>query len=306
MKYNTNENQEMLDLLQEVGGYIVSGANPGWLQKFFILFGDGENGKTSFAYAIQACIGKENNGAASPKDLSSKEGRASLVGKLFNYFDELPKNLLQSDTLKYLATGAPIEYRNLYSSSVVATFPAKLMFSANTMPKNNDATHGMIRKIVILPFFRKIPKKMQIPIPELKDMFTKEAAGIFNHFYEGYQRLKKINSFTQCAVVDDMVEEFRISSDSVLEWSQNNLVKEDDKFVGSTLAYDTYKGWCINNGKQHKSTTNFGITMSKLYGKSVIKRCSITKKQLRGYNNLKIVDDFTGEEIGTDLTVSKF
>jgi P4 family phage/plasmid primase-like protien len=295
MRRVCGEDQEKLDLLQEIGGYIVSGTPPNKHQKFFMLLGEGANGKTTFFYAIAECIGENAHTAKKPSELAKEEGRAALVGKLLNFCDETPKELFSSEVIKQLATGSPISYRYLYSAAVTEELIAKHMFACNELPRNNDSTHGLMRKTIIVPFTVTIPVEEQLKLGIVRKIFRSEAAGIFNNFYEGYKRLEKNGGFTKCQASAAALEMFKAQSDSVREWANECVITDREGFVSVENVYHHYKEWCEDNGARPKAKSTLGRSLTRIFGESKLKK--VQGRAIRGYENVKIIDSLTGEDV---------
>jgi putative DNA primase/helicase len=289
----TEGDSKTKQLLEEIGGYVVSGCPPSEFQRFFLLHGEGANGKTTFAYAVMECIGKDTIRSKAPSELGTETGRSALVGMLLNFCDETPKNLFKSDIMKQLATGSPVDYRFLYSKTETEELIAKHIFACNEIPRNSDSTYGLMRKTIIVPFTKTIAKKDQLSLKEVKDGFKEEAAGLFNLFYGGYLRLMKNKDFTLPQKCHDALDAFKVSSDSALEWSTECLEADEDGAVPVSAAYMHYRDWCHENGVRAKGKRSFGNSMTRIAGKSKpVKRNGVLSRCYKGF---VLIDPLTGD-----------
>lgn len=157
-------------------GYIFT--NGLKLKKVAILYGGGANGKSVFFDIIQALIGRDNICNYSLQSLTKVDSyeRASLSNKLLNYASEI-NGKLEASTFKQLASGEPIQARQIYGQPFTMMNYAKLMFNCNELPKEVENTEAFFRRFLIFPFTQTIPKAEQDPELSTKIIQT-ELSGV--------------------------------------------------------------------------------------------------------------------------------
>src|SRR5690606_4057724 len=137
-------------LLEEILGYILFRRNE--FAAMFVLTGDGSNGKSSFLKMIRKLVGYENTASLDLKELDQRFKTVEIFGKLVNIGDDNDKAYLKSTSdLKKLATGEALHVERKSKDTFDIKNYAKLNFSANEMPRINDYSHGLGRRMQIVP-----------------------------------------------------------------------------------------------------------------------------------------------------------
>ena len=140
-------------VLAEYMGYIF--INNLKLEKALILYGSGANGKSVFFEIVNAILGNENICSYSLQNLTKYDSyqRAELSNKLLNYASEI-NGKLESSIFKQLASGEPVEARQIYGKPFVMRDYGKLMFNCNELPKEVECTAPEKLDGLIIRFLR--------------------------------------------------------------------------------------------------------------------------------------------------------
>lgn len=235
-------------------------------EKALMLYGGGANGKSVFFEIVNALLGAENVICHSLQDLTDGSGyyRAQLANKLVNYASEI-NGKLESSIFKQLVSGEPVSARLPYGKPFHLTQYARLVFNCNELPRGNEFTDAYFRRFLIVPFDVTIPPEEQI-----KDLHSRiienELAGVFNWVLRGLARLLKQNGFTECIAARRAVEDYRLQSDSLRQFLNDERYKSDVNVKTKIVdLYIEYKCYCQENGFYHLTKPNF-IKRLKSYG----------------------------------------
>ena len=235
-------------------------------EKALMLYGGGANGKSVFFEIVNALLGAENVICHSLQDLTDGSGyyRAQLANKLVNYASEI-NGKLESSIFKQLVSGEPVSARLPYGKPFHLTHYARLIFNCNELPRGNEFTDAYFRRFLIVPFDVTIPPEEQI-----KDLHSRiienELAGVFNWVLRGLARLLKQNGFTECIAARRAVEDYRLQSDSLRQFLNDERYKSDVNVKTKIVdLYIEYKYYCQENGFYHLTKPNF-IKRLKSYG----------------------------------------
>ncbi|PZF73936.1 DNA primase family protein [Taibaiella soli] len=250
------------DILAEFMGYSFTRKLK--LEKCLLLYGDGANGKSVFFEVMYAVYGRENISTLSLGSLKEEHNRAMLSNKLLNYGSEINSGAIEVDTFKQLASGEPVQARLKYGNSFMMEFYSKLAFNCNALPSVSEYSEAFFRRFVIIPFDITIPEKDRDPNLS-SDIIENELAGVFNWILVGLTRLLQNNKFTTSEKVKAILNRYRISSDTVA------LFLEEQGYrpcVDSTMSlahlYDKYKTYCVTGGYRSISNRNFSDRLKKL------------------------------------------
>jgi putative DNA primase/helicase len=249
-------------ILAEFLGYVFTDLK---LEKTLILYGDGANGKSVFFEVVNALLGAENVSSYSLQNLTRHDGyqRAELANKLVNYASEINGNL-ESSIFKQLASGEPVEARQIYGRPFTMKRYARLIFNCNELPKDVEHTHAYFRRFQIIPFGVQIPEAEQDrELPH--KIIARELSGIFNWVLEGLKRLLAQKGFTYSHAAQRQVEQYRKESDSV------QMFLEDEGYQPSTDhqeplkdLHNQYRIYCGNSGYRLCSLRTFADRLRKV------------------------------------------
>lgn len=206
-------NVEAQQVLAEYVGYVFAQSLK--LEKVLILYGSGANGKSVFFDVVNALFGHENVSNYSLQNLTRYDSyqRASLENKLVNYASEI-NGRLEASIFKQLASGEPVEARQIYGQPFTMTNYARLIFNCNELPKETEQTHAFFRRFIIMPFDVTIPAEEQDPELASKIIST-ELSGVLNWALSGLERLMRNKRFTCCDAITRQLEQYQRESDSV-------------------------------------------------------------------------------------------
>jgi putative DNA primase/helicase len=227
------------------------------LEKILVLLGEGHNGKSVLFDVINALLGEDNISSVGLKELTKFEHRGLLAGKLLNFGSEISDNC-NADLLKRLASGEPIEARQLYENIFIMRRYARLAFNANQLPREVEQSTGFFRRFLIVPFTQTITAEEKDPDLARK-IIASELPGVLNWVLEGMHRLQAARKFSDCAASDEALETYRRESDSVAYFmaEKNWIASATQKKLKSDF-YSHYRDFCYGNGLRAVSAISFG------------------------------------------------
>lgn len=247
-------------LLEEMIGYTLLRRNE--LGKCFILVGQGSNGKSTLLDVIKHFLGDDNISSIALEELGQRFKTAELYGKLANIGDDISSRYMEDNAIfKKLVTGETVNVERKGKDPFDFNNYAKLIFSANEMPRINDTSDGLMRRLVIVPFNAKFSKNDPDFDPFIKDkLLTNEAMEyLLNIALEGLKRVIKNNGFTEVDSVTAEVKEYEKRNNPVVAFLEENEI--DGETVEET--YLKYSTWCIENGLRALSKNMFGREVKK-------------------------------------------
>ncbi len=182
--------------------------------------------------------------------------RAKLSDKLLNYATEISPRM-NSSVFKALVSGEPVEARLPYAEPFILEDYAKLIFNTNELPRDVEQTDAFFRRFIILNFSVTIPEDQRDPQLAQK-IIASELPGVFNWALDGLKRLLQQKRFTQSDIVDNTLNNYRMQSDSVqLFLNDEGYVKDVNKEISLKKLYADYKDYCINSGYKQCSLKIF-------------------------------------------------
>lgn len=259
MQEITKDRKELEYVLQEYAGYAFSNS-PCIYGKSILLLGEGANGKSTWMNTLTKLAGEEAWTSFTFDALKNEHSRISLKGKLFNISEETPrKAFLESDLFKALTTGGRVTGRYLYKDTVEFKNKAKLIFAANDLPYSSDVTYGFFRRIIIVPFDAWFSHSLGNIDIHIEDKLEKELSGILNWVIEGFLRLEKQGRFTENAILDDKIEEYKALNNPLIAFTDHlKVISYNDETDGIEWGklYRMYVSFCQENGIRYTSASN--------------------------------------------------
>lgn len=231
----TNNDENYRKLLLEAMGYVFI-TDPEVIRRigqFFILRGDGANGKGSLLQIMSRIFGQENCSALSIKEMVDTRFQVSMIGKLANLGDDVEPEAINNKemkALKNMATADTIETRFLYKQSFRATFTAKLFFTTNADLRTFEKGYAYKRRAKWLPMFNKV----EHPDPRfISKMTTKEALEYWIRLLvEAYGRLYQNGKLTESEVVNEYNNQYHIENNYMEVFLQTLDIERD--VIGKT------------------------------------------------------------------------
>jgi putative DNA primase/helicase len=228
------------------------------LEAALILYGTGANGKSVFFEIVNALLGNNNVSSYSLQELTDDSGyyRAMIANKLVNYASEI-NGKLQTDSFKRMVSGEVIPARLPYGKPMQLTNYAKFIFNCNELPKDVEHTNAYFRRWLIIPFDVTIPKAEQDSELHTK-IIEKELSGVFNWVLQGLNRLLEQKRFSDCEAAQQAVEQYKIESNSVQMFLNENEYKGSlTNYKPIKQLYTDYRAFCIDDGMTPFKKTNF-------------------------------------------------
>lgn len=250
----------MQNILAEYLGYVFlkQGSEGLKLEKALILYGSGANGKSVFYEVVNALLGAENTSNYSLQSLTDENGyyRAKIANKLVNYSSEI-NGKLESSIFKQLVSCEPVGARLPYGEPFEIQEYAKMIFNCNELPKDVEHTNAYFRRFLIIPFEVTIPDNERDT--QLSNKIIKnELSGVFNWVLKGLERLLEQKNFTQSDKVNNVLEEYKIQSDSVKMFLEDyGFSKSSNDYVLIKELYILYRAFCNDDGCKPVNKKNF-------------------------------------------------
>jgi len=241
--------QQLYDLFEEMMGYcLIKNCR---MQKIFIFFGDGNNGKSTLLRVICNFIGDGNYSTLSLQDLEKTFRPAELENKLVNLGDDIPSTTIKdSSLLKSLSTGERVLVERKNKNPFILKNYAKLIFTTNKMPPVNDKSFGFYRRLVLIPLDAKFSSSDPDFDPDIEEKVTSDEAMsyLLNMAIRGFKRMMK-HGFTESDKVKKAVETYKQKSSHTLTWTADNGIDEGYLLLKSTRElYYEFKNWCADEG----------------------------------------------------------
>jgi putative DNA primase/helicase len=244
--------EDMVRFLQKAVGYSMSGSTKE--QCFFILYGFGANGKSTFIDAVTSVMGNyvttsrsetlmsKNNasGSSATPDIAQLRGRRMTITSETKEADKLSEALI-----KEMTGGEKMICRELFGKLFTFKPEFKIWLVTNHRPVIKGVDEGIWRRIMLIPFTATFTEGKRDK--DLPAKLEAERAGILNWALEGYS-MWKAEGLRPPEAVAEATKEYRDDMDIV-----SSFINEKCKRVGScSIAnlYAEFKAWAEENGER--------------------------------------------------------
>jgi len=261
------------------------------IQKAVLLLGEGANGKSVWLNLMLNYLGRENVSTLSLHRIEAdKFAAARLVGKLCNTGSDLPTVALAGTSMfKALTGGDTITAERKFETSFEFRPFARLLFSANSAPRSDDATHGFFRRWLVIPFNRTFDESDPDTVPravlDARLSQPGELSGLLNRALDALPTIRK-GRFTESASTRAALEEFRRTTDPLAVWLDQNTVERPDAMVPKDKLRSMYGQACQDAGRPIMPDTQFTAALKRLRPKVESAQRRVDRKPTRVFLNL--------------------
>lgn len=248
------DDQDMVDYLWRVLGYCLTGETTE--RAFFILHGEGKNGKTTFVEILHALLDryaqvarfstflrKNVTGGGANDDIAHLAGARVVIA---SEADEAQS--LDAATVKTLTGSDSVRARFLYGGEFEFKPNFKLLLVTNHVPRIDEASHALWDRLHYIPFTYRVTdeqldKQLGLKLlGELEGILARAVEGCLSWQRDGLHPPQKV-----LKAVDDLREDM----DPVGEFLKQAVeVFTNGNLVHARL-YDMYQSWCRENGMKY-------------------------------------------------------
>jgi len=267
-------------LLQQWLGYLL---RPDLRQqKFLLCVGEGANGKGVFFEVIQNLVGFENCSEVPIARFNNPFSLIATQGKMVNLTHESSGLIdeIAETTLKSFVAGDRMTFERKFRDAISDVPTAKIMVATNDLPRFNDKSQAIWRRILLVPFDKVVPPEQQIET--LADEIKKELPGVLNFAIEGLRKLNAVGRFTMPESSNAMLEQYRQDANParafLLEYYENTRNGDN---VSCEEVYRQYRVWCDVKGCHSLADRTFGKEVRRVF--PGIERKRTGSRDSRGY-----------------------
>ncbi len=252
---------ELQEYLQDLYGYILLGKNRPHEECFATWLGNGANGKSVALGVMKMLIGAENCSHLSMHEFTSRNIE-DLNGKLVNLGSEVEVgSKAQTAVLKKLSSREELRAEPKYRDHFPFISSAVAVFAVNAMPKIDDTSDGIGRRMHLLTWDVTIPEAERDH--HLQKNLEAELPGILNWAIIGAQRVLQ-RGLKVPNQIRDAVKRQRKEANSVAMFCQEVVVKEAGTCVSKDDLYQAYGIWCRKSGSKAMSQICFAKELKRL------------------------------------------
>jgi len=264
------------DLLEEVIGYTFYRRNE--LRKAFILIGEKANGKSTYLDMIKTLLGDENTCALDLGELGDRFKTAELFHKLANIGDDIADDFIGNPSVfKKLTSGDRLNVERKGQDPFDFNNYAKMIFSANNIPRIRDKTGAVMSRLIIVPFKAYFSDDDPDYDPYIKYKLRSEEVMeyLIQVGLDGLERVLKRQKFTMSEKVQKELDEYEINNNPILLFfaSEPKIENECTQDV-----HRKYTEFCVDNGFTPMSRIEFSRQVRAKYDVDIVDKTIRNRK----------------------------
>ena len=242
------DDQESIDCLQEMFGYIISGDTR--QQKFFNLIGPRRSGKGTINKVLVSLLGQHNTVAPQLEELCDTFGLQPWLGKLLASFTdarapERNRSAVVSQLLRIVG-GDTITVNRKNKESWNGYLPTRIVIYSNEALQLTENSNALTGRMIVLKMTNTFYGK------EDADLATKletELNGIFNWALVGMtRRLERGGYFLQPQTGVEYLELMQEIGNPMGTFAEDALEFDPLSFVLKDDLFNCYKHWALKKG----------------------------------------------------------
>lgn len=259
----TLNRQSLKDYLLTLLAYLVSGHK--MLQKFFILKGDGANGKSTLINLLIKLIDEQFVTSISLGRINDRFTLSKVLGKKLMVASENESvKGVQTETIKKLTGDDLVEIEKKYQNGFSKKITIETVFALNNTISFSENSYGLKRRLEVIPFdFRvkqdKIDKNLDDKLEKEIPSIMAKLIGIHKKFAENGYKLPS------CEEVEKAKEMFLSEGiknslgNGIFDFLEENIIIDATERVSKNDVYRAYSKENIGNVTPTKFWMDFNI-----------------------------------------------
>jgi putative DNA primase/helicase len=225
-------------------------------QKFWILFGQGDNGKSVLYntlvailadYAVEIDTDVLMDSGRGPDGNAASPGLTRIIGKRLVVAPESKAGqTLNQGLLKRLTGGESISCRELYKKGFDFMPVCKIWFPTNHRPKVPNGGRSLWRRLRLIPFNKIIPASKQDK--KLFENLKSEYSGILNWMLAGLARYRA-DGLPDIVPIEAATTGYRDAQDTLKSFLDDALKSYVNGKLPAGEIYQKYTAWSKENGE---------------------------------------------------------
>jgi len=272
--FDQDGRDRVIAFLQKLFGICLTG-DVG-CQRIFILWGGGQNGKSTLINTILGVLGpfatRIDTEILLQKNYSQHPtGLTDLYGTRLAWTSETGDGRrLAEDQVKSLTGGDNIRARRMRENFFEWQPSHKLLLLTNSRPSIRGRDFAIWRRICLIPFTYKIPPEERID--NYENILLEERSGILNWCLDGLRAYRE-NGLSEPEEVRSAVQQYQQEEDILAPWLEERCLLGPDYHTPAAVVRESYEAHCqeravepIGKPTFWRLLTELGIEASKQRG----------------------------------------
>lgn len=219
-----------------------------------ILFGTGQNGKSTYLNMLHNILGDANVSSLDIATIGERFQSVAIMGKLANIGDDISNEFVsgsKASVVKKVATHDWIQAEYKGGDTFQFRPYCTPIFSCNEFPRIGDSSQGVMRRLFPVKFAARFKTSDPDFDPYIEDKLSTESA-CETAIYAGILALKMAlerKEFTQTAAYVEEIENIKLTNSTVYQFAIDVLgygTDEPDSVINqpTSSVYEEYMSYC--------------------------------------------------------------
>ena len=253
---------DLVNFVQKAAGYSLTGLTTE--QVFFVLYGSGANGKSTFTGMLTEALG--DYGKALPRGLLTAqkfEGHPTILADLFRVrmsvsSEVKPGSEWDGERIKSITGGDKIKARRMREDFWEFTATHKIWLATNHQPVTTDNSEGFYRRLRMIPFTVTIPENERDP--KLMEKLRAELPGILAWAVRGCLKWQK-EGLESPEEVQAATRDYRERQDPFGRFLSECCDINDEVRIQASELLSAYEKWSRGNREKSLSAKELATAM---------------------------------------------
>lgn len=231
------------------------------IEYFFVLQGEGSNGKSVLATVLRCLLGSDNCSAIPLESFHPDNfSFGATQGKLANIVsDQHDIDNTNEGLIKQFVTREPMTFNRKFKEPYTARPTAFLTVCCNQVPRFQDKSDGLWRRLILFQFKNQVATEQQDKRLIDPDFWNAsgELSGVFNLALKG---LARVIERGRLEIPPDMklgAFEYRVDLNTIAQFAQECLKPEDAGREPSSAVYQSYRSHTLAQGMKPVNARTF-------------------------------------------------
>ena len=245
------DDQESIDTLQEMIGYLVSGDTR--QQKAFLIVGPRRSGKGTIGRIVQELMGAASRCSPTLSSLAGPFGLQQLIGKPLALISDArisgraDQAVIVENMLRITGEDA-LSVDRKFKEAWAGLLPTRFLLMTNELPRLMDTSGALAGRFVTLVMSVSFYGREDL---KLMERLLTELPAILIWALDGYQRLTERGAFVEPESSRELVEEMEELGSPIGAFVKHRCVVGVGLQSPKGALYGAYNSWCADQGQIH-------------------------------------------------------